>query len=195
MNAIIYQSTPPPWKDGGSEVEQWESGLVRVTQNYMVPRAQRESISSLNFARGFELADIDSPASDGIYIYPDPIISDMNNGLSKISVTAYGRINGSYSVDMTYIRVSVTINESTGNYYVPQYRIKWVTVDGELPVPSFINDLKRKDVIYVVGTNESLTDYTGFTRSYTYEPAPTSSYGVMKEQVITMTAYPAETVI
>ena len=187
MEPIIYYSTPPPWKSGGSQVEQWESGLVRVTQDYMVPRAERETIAASNFARGTELTGVTSPATDSIYIYPDPTITDENNGFSKISVSAYGRVEGSYSVDMTYLRVTPTALLA---YYIPEYRIKWITVRGDSPLPDFIDELKFRDNIYLVAINsESVAESVG-DRYFTYEVSPASSYGNMQEQVLTMTVYP-----
>jgi len=187
MDAIIYQSTPPPWQEGGSQIEQWESGLVRITQNYIVPRSQRESIAASNFARGSMLTGITSPATDDLFIYPDPTISDTGNGLSRISVTAYGRVVGSYSVDMTYLRVT---SSELATYYIPEYRIKWVTIKNDSPLPDFIDDLKFRDKIYLVAdTNETLAESLG-QRYFTFEVSPASSYGVMQEQVLTMTVYP-----
>lgn len=188
--ATIYSASAAPWKNGGSSVEQWESGLVRVTQEYMVPRADRGTIAASTFARGTELTDIDSPATDGLYIYPDPTITDVSSGLSKITVTAYGRIQTRYSVEMTYLREDLLDGEISYVYYIPQYRIKWVTASGDLPLPSFLDDLRERDKLYLVSTtDESVTDYSG-DRRYTYEASPSSNYGTFQEQVFTMTVYP-----
>ena len=202
--STIYQASPPPWKNSGSQVEQWESGLVRVTQEYVVPRDQRESIAASNFARGSELVDINSPAADGLYIYPDPTMSDIGNGLSRISVTAYGRREGKYSVEMSYVQLGngttgitsslyngeTTVNEIPGSYYVPQYKVQWVTIRGEFPTPDFLDELKFRDPIYTIGFNgEGILYPSG--RAWSFDFSPSLNFGRFDERVLTMTSYPA----
>jgi hypothetical protein len=190
MNAIIYSSTDAPWEDGGSQIEQWESGLVRVTQNYLVPRADKETIASSNFARGLILSGIASPSTDDLYIYPDPTIADANNGLSRISVTAYGRKAGEYSLEVTYIQRDINSDTGIVSYYVPQYRIKFVTIQGEPPIPDFLDDLKFRDTIFLVEDGQLIGNYTG-RRAFTFESSPSSGYGAFQEQVFTMTVSPS----
>lgn len=190
MATKIYASSPAPWEDGGPEIEQWESGLIRLTQNYLVPTTDK--VTHLNsFAKGSEFIDANTPATDGLFIHPEPKCVDLNNGFSRIIVTAYGRKN-SYSFDMTYSRITFTYQtvvaeetvDVTREFLVPTYRVMWVTRQGEIPSPSFLADLKYRDPVYVIDPDtQSLTPWPVNSRTIDYNTSPGTGYGEMQEQV------------
>lgn len=89
MAATIYSREPAPWKVGGKTVETFPSGLVKVDQVYAVPTA-----TATDYIETFEVGatiDLPSPATDGLYIYPQPSWEDQGNGFTHFNVQAYGR--------------------------------------------------------------------------------------------------------
>lgn len=90
MASIIYQASAPPWKTGRQSIQTFPSGLMRVDQEYVVPTATKSDYMS-TFAANSELTGLDTPAIDGIYVYPDPQWADNGNGTTSTLVSAYGR--------------------------------------------------------------------------------------------------------
>lgn len=192
MTPKIYAKSAPPWEHGGSSVERYESGLVRVSQEYLCPTDQRDTIAA-TFAIGAELTGIPSPATDGLYIYPHPQAADLNNGFSKISVTAYGRVQDTFSQSMTYSQVTVTVDTTATVFLAPTYRVLWVTKSGELPVPANFNQLLYRDPMYVLaGGNFS---QTSFARKMTFTMSPSTGFGEMQEQVYNVSITPRDTTL
>jgi len=190
MATKIYSSRIAPWEDGGQSIEQWESGLIRLTQSYLVPTTDKLTYIQ-SFAKGTQVDDTGTPASDGLYVYPEPTCTDLNNGFSRITVTAYGR-KDTYSFDTTYSRISFTyetpiagvVVEVTREFLVPTYRVMWVTRQGELPSPAFLTDLKYRDPVYVIDPDDqSLSVWPVNNRSIDYNTSPGTGYGEMQEQV------------
>jgi len=189
MNPQIYAKSAPPWKSGGSNVERWESGLIRVTQEYLCPTAQRDSITD-GFQVGSELEGIASPASDGLYVFPAPNSQDMNDGFSKISVSAYGRIAGVSSLSMVYSQVTITVSGTPLVFLVPNYRVLWVTKSGEPPIPDEFNLLLTRDPIYRLNMGQFTV--STYPRKMTYTPSPSTGFGEMQEQVYNVEITPRD---
>ena len=186
MTPKIYASSAPPWENGGSSVERYQSGLVKVTQAYLCPTAMRDTLAAASFPVEAELLGIASPATDGLYIFPAPSTQDLNNGFAKITVTAYGRIKGGVSLSMQYRRVTIDLYGSNVDFYAPSYRMPWVMRSGELPIPDSIEAVKYKDPIYrvsVIDGVEKLSTYDVRRRTATYTTSPATNFGEMQEQV------------
>lgn len=89
---IFSKSAAFPVAIGGSKiVKTFPSGLVLVSQEYAVPRGQEDTYAAA-FAVGQPLA-VDSPAIDGLYIFPEPEWRDSGDGFTRLTVSAYGRWN------------------------------------------------------------------------------------------------------
>ena len=86
----IHKTSPPPWKSGGNTIQTFPSGLLRVDQEYVVPTETASEFYN-TFPIGQELADIASPAVDGVFVFPQPQYKDNGNGLTTINVSAFGR--------------------------------------------------------------------------------------------------------
>ncbi|MBU6182627.1 MAG: hypothetical protein KGR46_07440 [Verrucomicrobia bacterium] len=87
---IFSKSAAFPVAIGGSKiVKTFPSGLVLVSQEYAVPRGQEDTYAAA-FAVGQPLA-VDSPAIDGLYIFPEPEWRDSGDGFTRLTVSAYGR--------------------------------------------------------------------------------------------------------
>lgn len=95
---------------GSKRVQTFPSGLVLVVQDYIVPRGQESSFSS-TFAVGQPLS-VDSPAIDGLFIFPEPQWQDTGDGFTKITVSAYGRYTAGSSIERSTVK-------ATYYYYAP----------------------------------------------------------------------------
>jgi hypothetical protein len=93
MPRTIYSTAGafPVALEGTKKVKTFPSGLVLVTQDYAVPRGQ-EAAYAATFAVGQPL-EVDSPAIDGLYIFPEPEWVDSGDGFTRLTVSAYGRTN------------------------------------------------------------------------------------------------------
>jgi len=192
MSVTYHQSKPPPWESGGPKIERYASGLIRVMQSYLVPSAQSITLAE-RFRQGQELTGIESPATDGLFIFPEPSIEDQNNGFCKINVTAYGRANQNFNIELTYARIFRTFNEGTEGeyeqeYFVPTYRMQQISKSGDPPIPPTLSELRYKDAFYIV-INGSLiqTNPTPATFDFRYDFSPAASYGEFQE--VTYFAY------
>jgi len=179
MSVVYHQKSAPPWEHGGSQVEQYKSGLIRVMQSYIVPTATRETHVA-SFARGTELTGVSSPASDGLFIFPDPSCRDLNNGFSQIDVAAYGRKADKPDIELTYVRVQY---QTTGIfYYLPRYKVTWAYKQGDSPTPGFLNTLKFRDPVYLELADGRSVEYTLYdSRTMDVNDSPGSSFGEFVE--------------
>jgi hypothetical protein len=93
MPRTIYSTAGafPVALEGTKKVKTFPSGLVLVTQDYAVPRGQESNYAAM-FAVGQPL-EVDSPAIDGLYIFPEPEWVDSGDGFTRLTVSAYGRTN------------------------------------------------------------------------------------------------------
>lgn len=91
MSYTIFSKTGafPVAIAGSKIVKTFPSGLVLVSQEYAVPRGQEDTYAAA-FAVGQPLA-VDSPAIDGLYIFPEPEWRDSGDGFTRLTVSAYGR--------------------------------------------------------------------------------------------------------
>ena len=187
MATKIYASSAAPWEDGGSSIEQFESGLVRVMQNYLVPTADLSSYLK-TFASGGELAGITSPAIDGLSIYPSPKFEDQKNGFTRISVSAYGRSTTAPNINLTYRRLFRVFDNTDYQFLVPHYEILVVLKEGENPDVINTTLLRWRDPVYVIGN----TSYSPLSPSailsaleFPISQGQTTNFGVYKEIAIT----------
>lgn len=90
MASIIYQREAPPWKTGGQTIVEYDSGLLRVDQEYTVPTKNLASYLS-TFQEGQELEGVTSPAIDGLFIFTAPSWEDRGDGTTSARVSAFGR--------------------------------------------------------------------------------------------------------
>ena len=90
MASIIYQREAPPWKTGGQTIVEYDSGLIRVDQEYSVPTKNLSSYLN-SFQEGQELEGVTSPAIDGLFVYTAPSWGDRGDGTTSAKVSAFGR--------------------------------------------------------------------------------------------------------
>jgi hypothetical protein len=101
MPRTIYSTAGafPVALEGTKRVKTFPSGLVLVTQDYAVPRGQ-EADYAATFDVGQPL-EVDSPAIDGLYIFPEPEWTDSGDGFTRLTVSAYGRFNSTGNKTLT----------------------------------------------------------------------------------------------
>lgn len=104
----IYKASPPPWRTGDRTIQTFPSGLLRVDHTYVVPSADVSSHYA-TFAAGQALTDASAPAIDGLFVFPDPTISEAGDGLSQINVSGYGRTSSKLR-DVTLTQITFSIN-------------------------------------------------------------------------------------
>jgi hypothetical protein len=73
-------------------VQTYPSGLVRVEQSFVCRKADAATYRN-QLKAGGEMPNDDSPAIDGLYIFPDVAEVSRDDGFSEFRVTAYGRTN------------------------------------------------------------------------------------------------------
>lgn len=101
MPRTIYSTTGafPVALEGTKRVKTFPSGLVLVSQDYAVPRGQEANYAA-TFAVGQPL-EVDSPAIDGLYIFPEPEWIDSGDGFTRLTVSAYGRFDSTGNKTLT----------------------------------------------------------------------------------------------
>jgi hypothetical protein len=115
MPRTIYSTAGafPVALEGTKRVKTFPSGLVLVTQDYAVPRGQ-EADYAATFAVGQPL-EVDSPAIDGLYIFPEPEWVDSGDGFTRLTVTAYGRSNTAPKYEYSAVRYIMDVSTNTVN--------------------------------------------------------------------------------
>jgi hypothetical protein len=88
MSNIVYKASDDWIPQGDRTLKTFASGLAMVQQTYIAPK------SSADYS-AFKEGDFYSNASPfvfpGAYIFPEPELREMGNGLVSCTVTAYGR--------------------------------------------------------------------------------------------------------
>jgi hypothetical protein len=109
MPRTIYSTAGafPVALEGTKKVKTFPSGLVLVTQDYAVPRGQESNYAAM-FAVGQPL-EVDSPAIDGLYIFPEPEWVDSGDGFTRLTVSAYGRTNTSGAKGTSILESGYTV--------------------------------------------------------------------------------------
>ena len=93
--SLICRTAPRIYGESGLILQEgmisraFPSGLLLVQATYLIRKGNESSANEL-LAVGMELP-VESKALEGLFIYPEPELSDAGNGFVKISVSAYGR--------------------------------------------------------------------------------------------------------
>jgi hypothetical protein len=165
MNVIINSSKPPPWEDGGATIEQFQSGLVRVSQSYLVPTSQsRDFYQSPIFQAGQpfnQTTTTEIPfAGDPLIIFPRPAFVDQGNGFTKIDVTAYSRWTEDFFIESDYEEdtgsVLTELSPPSGltiKLLFPIYRVTQTQPIDALPIPSEFPNLQDRLPICLINGN------------------------------------------
>lgn len=92
-------------------VQTFPSGLVRVNRSFVCRKSL--AVKYRPQLRSNQLMPFDNgaPAIDGLYIFPDPQEIDRGDGFVEFSVTAYGRINTTGSIESN---LTATVIQSGG---------------------------------------------------------------------------------
>jgi hypothetical protein len=109
MPRTIYSTAGafPVALEGTKRVKTFPSGLVLVTQDYAVPRGQENNYAA-TFAVGQPL-EVDSPAIDGLYIFPEPQWVDSGDGFTRLTVTAYGKSAQAATINRLFFPATLTL--------------------------------------------------------------------------------------
>ena len=83
-----YHGTSNPVLQAGQRITNWASGLMQVQQSYVV---RSGDVTALDSFKAGNLLDADSPAIDGLFIFPEPSYTDNGNGFARIDISAFGR--------------------------------------------------------------------------------------------------------
>ena len=86
---------------GSRKVQVFSTNLVMVSLEYLVPRND-EYLYSQQFKVGTPLLT-DSPAVDGLFIFPAASRQDMGNGFVKFMVSAYGRSSTEWNTSLRFV--------------------------------------------------------------------------------------------
>jgi hypothetical protein len=86
---------------GSRKVQVFSTNLVMVSLEYLVPRND-EYLYSQQFTVGNPLLT-DSPAVDGLFIFPAASRQDMGNGFVKFMVSAYGRSSTEWNTSLRFV--------------------------------------------------------------------------------------------
>lgn len=86
---------------GSRKVQVFSTNLVMVSLEYLVPRND-EYLYSQQFTVGTPLLT-DSPAVDGLFIFPAASRQDMGNGFVKFMVSAYGRSSTEWNTSLRFV--------------------------------------------------------------------------------------------
>jgi hypothetical protein len=86
MPHTIYTSTAGWIPQGNRTVKSFASGLVLIQQDFLAPTGTGDPPEL-----GQPFPGDTTPCIDGAYIYPAPQFSDLGNGFTRCTVTAYGR--------------------------------------------------------------------------------------------------------
>ena len=171
MSVIYHASGPPPWKDGGATVENFETGLTRVSQSYVVPTNQAQFFSQdIRFRAGQPFNPAISEeipfAGDPLIIFPNPTFTDQGNGFTKIDVTAYSRWTTDFYIESDYEKDdgAVRVGEDVPPFFIsktflfPVYRIVQTQPKDALPIPDQFPELQ--DSLPICDVNGIPQDYT-----------------------------------
>lgn len=91
MTNTIYQKEPGALiPQGDKSYSTFDSGLCRVAQTFICPTSNVQ-IHRQNMEIGADFPGDQSPAIDGLFIFPSPQEITRPDGLTEIHVTAYGR--------------------------------------------------------------------------------------------------------
>jgi len=209
MPTIYHSKGPPPWKNGGMTITQYESGLIRAEQSYYVPTATAQSfLPDFDLGKGIQ---VNVATEDGeAYIYPLPSLADLGNGFTNITVTAYARkpVNDGM-IEKTYEVQSITkvdiVNDTlvfgqTQNYLFPLYRIVRASRQSDVPFLPNIEDLKNRDDIYRESDQQSIDPSIEFGNQKnvlftSIQRSPTTGYGEIHEETFFVRFRPAEIAI
>ena len=86
---------------GSRKVQVFRTNLVLVSMEYLVPRVD-EYLYAQQFKVGAPLLT-DSPAVDGLFIFPESGRQDMGNGFVKMLVSAYGRSSTEWNSSQRFV--------------------------------------------------------------------------------------------
>jgi len=112
---IIYEkNTGGLIKSGGRSISSYASGLIRVDQLYVGKTGEEDSHRQL-MAYGEPMPDQgNTPAIDGLYIFPDVQESYDGTGFTNYQCSAYGRTTEEYR---EISRAQSTITEYRAGFY------------------------------------------------------------------------------
>lgn len=99
-------------------VKIFPSGLCMIQQDFI--SVKKRSMNYAFFQEGDRLEEDYEPCIDNAYIYPTPDYQDMGNGFIKCTVTAYGRVNttGSIESNLTASLIQRGASKFTENFTV-----------------------------------------------------------------------------
>jgi hypothetical protein len=137
--AYTYHGTQGLIPLPGRTVETYPSGLVRVEREYACRKVDEVRYRS-QLTVGLRLPfDIESPAKDGLAIFPEVRQTSLDNGFIKFSVTAYGRKGeGTRTIVDRVYSESISDGGQTGNAVLREKNliVETVLLDGESLPPT-----------------------------------------------------------
>jgi hypothetical protein len=163
--AYTYHGTQGLIPLPGRTVETYPSGLVRVEREYAcrkVDEVRYRSQLTVGLRPPF---DIESPAKDGLSIFPEVRQTSLDNGFIKFSVTAYGRRGeGTKTVVDRIYRDRITVGNFTGDVVLLEQNliIETVLLQNQ-SLPSTTDSIRRFPVvIFSSGGGNVLFDSTEY---------------------------------
>ena len=114
VKIIAASNVFPIAVSGSLNVQVFSSNLVRVDQDYIVPKVD-ELFYADQFAPGTHLL-VNSPAIDGLFVHREPSRKDNGDGFMKFSVTAYGRTSLDWKESQKLVLGTYTLGRSTASF-------------------------------------------------------------------------------
>jgi hypothetical protein len=106
----IYTATHGWFPQGNRTVKSFASGLVLIQQDFIAPTGTSDPPEL-----GQPFPGDTTPCIDGAYIYPAPQFSDLGNGFTRCTVTAYGRSDSNLKHEYGSVRAGIPFIEISDN--------------------------------------------------------------------------------
>jgi hypothetical protein len=204
--SYIYKGQKGWIKQANRRLQAFRSGLCLIQQEYI---CRKDLVDYFAFQIGDRLSDEDSlPCIDGAFIYPEPSYQDTGNGFIKITVSAYGRVNTSGSIDTNkrlgnYLSSNYTTingvfvsNVTSGSQKLFDVAIYRFTIreneDAIVPTSPTLNISEMDGTILPIGTTQTVSGTTVTFETYllgrTTESYESKNYGTFNEIIISVVA-------
>ena len=177
-------------------VQTYPSGLVRVEQSFVCRKADVATYRK-QLKAGDKMPNDDSPAIDGLYIFPDVAEVSRDDGFSEFRVTAYGRTNKTgqrirgpigtrriffdatiSSANLTYDPNDSSSSQTISSYFKSEYFYDVADAGFRFCVPANEKIQQPTDIRSVGGAFVKDTDIDLFSQSFSaVEIFPTLNLG------------------
>ena len=194
MARIIYSKNDQPILQADKKVSTFPGNLIRVDLNYVV-KTSDVSKHSKKFKNGNEITNVDSPAIDKLYIFPEPQWEEQESGFTNISVSAYSISSKNPVLEFRVEELTATtINESADPPVVEVIPVTATVLDvrfsrlaGSQEIPNGVLSNVNSNIYNATGGRERFSNYPNATITQTWVSSgfTTTNFGKWEEVVAT----------